>query len=32
VDLDEWTPQEKLTFAGIALFLVFIGFLIGKAF
>ncbi len=32
VDLDEWTPQDKLTFAGIALFLVFIGFLIGKAF
>ena len=31
-DLDEWTPQEKLTFAGIALFLIFIGFLIGKAF
>ncbi len=32
VDLDEWTRQEKLTFAGIALFLLFIGFLIGKVF
>jgi hypothetical protein len=32
MDLDVWTSQEKLTFAGIALFLLFIGFLIGKVF
>jgi hypothetical protein len=32
MDLDVWTRQEKLTFAGIALFLVFIGFMIGKVF
>ena len=32
VDLDTWTAQEKLTFVGIALFFVFFGFLIGKAF
>ena len=32
MDLDVWTRQEKLTFAGIALFLLFIGFLIGKVF
>ena len=32
VALDVWTAQEKLTFAGVALFLIFIGFLIGKVF
>ncbi len=33
VTFDEsWTPQERMYFAGIAGFLVFFGFLIGKAF